>query len=346
MAGNNINLGRCILAPMAGITGFPFRKVALKCGAEFCFTEMVSATGFLHNDKGTAELFYAGNDVTQTGIQLFGSSPEILAQAAEKAADKGFKVIDINMGCPVKKVIKIGAGSAILKDLQTLSAIVKSVRPALKDSFLTIKIRSGFDENSINFLETGRIAEESGVDAVFFHPRTRSLMFGGAADHSLTKKLKENISIPVYASGDIFSAGDALRIKHYTGADGIMFARGAIGRPWIFSEYLSAGYNNIFAESLKKGNSLAESAAAVLSGIERDIGHKINIMIELAEEMCLFYGKERGCNLMKPHLYNFLKGSKGSKNLRVMVNNAKTGKEIKDILNMFKTLNDEYIGIN
>ena len=316
---DKINLGQCILAPMAGITGYPFRKIALKCGADFSFTEMVSAAGFLHNDRGTLELLETGSGIDKTGIQLFGSTGDILAQAAKKAADKGFKVIDVNMGCPVKKVVKTGAGSAILKDIKGFSLIVESVRSALKDSVFTIKIRSGFDENSVNFLEVGRIAESSGVDAVFFHPRTRSLMFGGAADHSLTKKLKEEIAIPVYASGDIFTVDDAVTIKDYTGVDGIMFARGAIGKPWVFGDYLNANRKHL------------------------DINQKIDIIAELMEEVSLFYGRERGHNLIRPHLYNFLKGFKGSKGLRCMVNNAKTEKEILEILNILRTANNEYI---
>ena len=307
---------------MAGITGYPFRKIALKYGADFSFTEMVSAAGFLHNDGGTLELLETGSGIDKTGIQLFGSAGDILAQAAKKAADKGFKVIDVNMGCPVKKVVKTGAGSAILKDIKGFSLIVESVRSALKDSVFTIKIRSGFDENSVNFLEVGKIAELSGVDAVFFHPRTRSLMFGGAADHSLTKKLKEEIAIPVYASGDIFTVDDAVTIKDYTGVDGIMFARGAIGKPWVFGDYLNANRTHL------------------------DINKKIDIIAELTEETGLFYGKEKGYNLMKPHLYGFLKGFKGSKGLRCMVNNAKTEKEIKDILNILKTNKDEYTGLD
>ena len=313
-----VNLGRSILAPMAGITGYPFRKIALKYGADFSFTEMISAAGFLHNDRGTMELLEAGSSIDKTGIQLFGSAGDILAQAAKKAADKGFKVIDVNMGCPVKKVVKTGAGSAILKDIKGFSLIVESVRSALKDSVFTIKIRSGFDENSVNFLEVGKIAELSGVDAIFFHPRTRSLMFGGAADHSLTKKLKEEIAIPVYASGDIFTVDDAVTIKDYTGVDGIMFARGAIGKPWVFGDYLDANRRHL------------------------DINQKIDIIAELMEEISLFYGRERGYNLIRPHLYNFLKGFKGSKGLRCMVNNAKTEKEILEILNILRTANNEY----
>lgn len=311
-----INVGKSILAPMAGITGYPFRKTALKYGADFCFTEMVSAIGFLHNDKTTLELIKTGKDIEKTGIQLFGSNPEILAEAAKKASDTGFKVIDVNMGCPVKKVVKTGAGSAILKDTKEFSLIVKAVRHAIKDCIFTIKIRSGFDDNSINFIEIGRIAESFGVDAVFFHPRTKSLMFGGAADHSLTKRLKDAIAIPVYASGDVFTVDDAIKIKSYTGVDGVMFARGAIGKPWIFTEYLDANNSPL--------------AKKDLIGIKL----KIAIIIELMEEMNLFYGKERGHKLIRPHLYSFLRGFRGSKGLRCEVNNAQNKKELVNILTM------------
>lgn len=308
-----IDFGESILAPMAGITGFPFRKTALKYGADFCFTEMISALGFLHDDRRTLELTEAGSDVERTGIQLFGSTPDILARAAEKAVDRGFKVVDINMGCPVKKVVKTGAGSAILKDVNLFYLIVEAVRRAIKDSIFTIKIRSGFDESSVNFVEIAKIAESSGVDAIFFHPRARSLMFSGVADHSLTKVLKNTVSIPVYASGDVFSVADAVRIKEYTGTDGIMFARGAIGKPWIFTEYINAVKSGGMIQPIKNKQ-------------------KIDIMIELTETVSSFYGKEKGCGIMKPHMYGFLKGFKGSKALRVMVNNARNEGEIINIL--------------
>ncbi len=321
-------IGGQILAPMAGITGFPFRKISLKYGAEFCFTEMISADGFLHNDKATLELTEAGKDIDATGIQLFGSVPDALALAAKKAADKGFKVIDINMGCPVKKVVKTGAGSAILKDGKKFFLIAEAVRHAVKDCIFTIKTRSGFDENSVNFIEIGKIAESCGVDAIFFHPRTRAMMFGGAADHSLTKRLKDALAIPVYASGDVFTVESALKIKKNTGADGVMFARGAIGKPWIFAEHSRAALS---------GAEGAPAAAGSADTTALELKRKIDIIIELMEEMSLFYGKERGCGLIRPHLYNLLKGFRGSKELRRSVNDAKSGKELANIL---KTLSE------
>ena len=317
---SEISLGRSILAPMAGITGYPFRKICLKYGAEFCFTEMISAEGFLRNDKKTLELLEAGSGILKTGIQLFGNSAALLSEAAKKAFDHGFKVIDINAGCPVKKVVKTGAGSSLLKDPALFEHIAASVRKSVKDAFFTVKFRSGFDFNSVNFVEIGKIAEDSGINALFFHPRTRSQMFGGTADHSQTKKLKKSVNIPVYASGDVFTADDALKIMNYTGADGIMFARGAVGKPWIFSDYLNISNTGRRAE--KK---------------EQDMTDKIDILLELNEEISSFYGEKRGFNIMKPHLYNFLKRFKGSKELRAAVNNAKSDKETAEILEILKT---------
>ena len=317
---SEISLGRSILAPMAGITGYPFRKICLKYGAEFCFTEMISAEGFLRNDKKTLELLETGSGISKTGIQLFGNSAAVLSEDAKKASDRGFKVIDINAGCPVKKVVKTGAGSALLKDPALFADIVASVRKSVKNAFFTVKFRSGFDFNSVNFVEIGKIAEDSGINALFFHPRTRSQMFGGTADHAQTKKLKESLKIPVYASGDLFTADNALNVMNYTGADGIMFARGAVGKPWIFRDYMHLSYTGGRAE--KK---------------ELNMTDKIDIMLELNEEIASYYGETRGLNIIKPHLYNFLKGFKGSKELRAAVNNAKSGKETAGILQILKT---------
>ncbi len=311
---NICDIGESILAPMAGITGFPFRKIALKYGADFCFTEMISSIGFLRGERATLELAQSGEDVEKTGIQLFGNSPDILSQAAKKAADIGFRVIDLNMGCPVKKVIKTGSGSALLRDIDKLSLILKAIRHTIKDSIFTIKIRSGFNEGSINFMEVGKIAESMGVDAIFFHPRTRLLMFKGQADHSLTKRLKHAISVPIYASGDILDARDATRITDYTDADGVIFARGAIGSPWIFKEY----------KNLLRKDGI----------ININIKLKTDIIAELMYEMGIFYGKERGARLIRPHLYNFLKGFRGSKELRCRVNNAQNEKELIGILKL------------
>ncbi len=330
-------IGDCILAPMAGITGYPFRKIALKYSASFCFTEMISAIGYVNNDKSTLELAYAGPYSANTGIQIFGSDPNIMGLAAKKAIQSGFKIVDINFGCPAKKVIKTGAGSAILKDLDKFKAIIAEVKNNIgNDNILTIKLRSGFDENSKNYLESCKIAENEGVNAIFFHPRTRSQMFSGKADHSLTALLKKSLSIPVYATGDIFDVPSANKIKENTDVDGVMFARGAIGKPWIFQDFRKYDkkvseqklyYKYLDADNLKSDdNKYSESDSYV----------NLDKLMELFEEMAAFYGEKRASNLIKPHLYNFLTGFKNAKFYRLEVNNARS---YHDIINIFKNIN-------
>ena len=335
---NNQIIGDCILAPMAGITGYPFRKIALKYGASFCFTEMVSAIGYVKNDKTTLELTYSGSYTANTGIQIFGSDPYIMGLAAKKAVQSGFKAIDINFGCPAKKVIKTGAGSAALKDLDNFKAIIAEVKNNIgNDNLLTIKLRSGFDESAKNYLESCKIAEKEGVNSIFFHPRTRAQMFSGKADHSLTALLKKNISVPVYATGDIFDIYSAKNIKDSTAADGIMFARGAIGKPWIFQDFIN------FSKLHFQLNKLTD--ADNLNSIENlnyeDRLHKLDNLdklIELFEEMLAFYEEKRAANLIKPHLYNFLTGFDNAKIFRLEVNNARNYCDIMNVFNNIKNI--------
>ncbi|MHB1679603.1 MAG: tRNA dihydrouridine synthase [bacterium] len=354
-------IGDCILAPMAGITGYPFRKIALKYGASFCFTEMISAIGYVNNDKSTLELAYAGPYSANTGIQIFGSDPNIMGLAAKKAIQSGFKTVDINFGCPAKKVIKTGAGSAVLKDLDKFKAIIAEVKNNVgNDNILTIKLRSGFDESSKNYLESCKIAENEGVNAIFFHPRTRSQMFSGKADHSLTALLKKSLSIPVYATGDIFDVSSANKIKENTDADGVMFARGAIGKPWIFQDfrkytdkkdggqkskykYLDSDkqqINDKYLDSDKQQiNDKYLDADKQKSGdseySESDSYVSLDKLMELFEEMAIFYGEKRSANIIKPHLYNFLTGFENAKFYRLEVNNARS---YNDIINIFKNI--------
>jgi len=353
---NNQIIGDCILAPMAGITGYPFRKIALKYGASFCFTEMVSAIGYVKNDKTTLELTYSGLYTTNTGIQIFGSDPHIMGLAAKKAVQSGFKAVDINFGCPAKKVIKTGAGSAALKDLDNFKAIIAEVKNNIgNDNLLTIKLRSGFDESSKNYLESCKIAENEGVDSIFFHPRTRAQMFSGKADHSLTALLKKNISIPVYATGDIFDIHSAKNIKESTAADGIMFARGSIGKPWIFQDFINYSklrsrlnnlnnadnlkniYNLKNIDNLNNLNNLYNLNNLNNLNNEDKLDNLDKIM-ELFEEMLVFYGEKRAANLIKPHLYNFLTGFDNAKIFRLKVNNARNYCDIIDAFNDIKNI--------
>lgn len=225
-----------ILAPMAGITNLPYRRTMKSFGAALVFTEMISANGLIRDGRKTRELLETTSEETPLGLQLFGDDPQVLAQAAALLINDG-ALLDINMGCPVKKVIRSGAGSALLQTPERIGSILAAVRKAYPGP-LSIKIRSGWDSASVNFLEVGRIAEEEGVNAVTLHPRTRSQGFGGQADWSQIGALKQALKIPVFGSGDIFQPEDALRMLEETGCDGVMIGRGGYGNPWLIRNSL------------------------------------------------------------------------------------------------------------
>jgi len=223
-----------VLAPLAGITNLPFRLICRREGASMAFTEMVSVNGLVRDGVRTRALLNSSPDDRPLAIQLFGDSPADLARAAGMVAGCG-DLIDINMGCPVRKVVGTGAGSALLQEPLRIAAIVRAVRAATSQP-LTIKIRSGWQSGDDVYLEVARIAEAEGCDAVTLHPRSRNQMFSGQADWSQIRALKAAISIPVLGSGDLFTAHDCLRMLRETGCDGVMIARGALGNPWIFRQ--------------------------------------------------------------------------------------------------------------
>lgn len=225
-----------ILAPMAGISSLPYRRIMKSFGASLVFSEMISANGLIRDGQKTRALLATHKSEFPLGIQLFGDDPTVLAKAAEMVMDAG-SVLDINMGCPVKKVVRSGAGSALLQDPARIGQILAAVRKVTTLP-LTIKIRSGWDEQSVNFLEIGKIAEAEGVDAITLHPRTRSQGFAGQALWRQITELKSALNIPVFGSGDIFSAEDGLQMLKQTGCDAIMIGRGGYGNPWLISQIL------------------------------------------------------------------------------------------------------------
>jgi nifR3 family TIM-barrel protein len=225
-----------ILAPMAGITDLPYRLIMKRFGAALVFTEMVSATGLCYGGPGSRELLRTIPAEEPLGVQLFGDDPQRLAEAARQVEPIA-AVIDLNCGCPVRKVVGSGAGSALLRDPDRVARMVAAVRRAT-DRPLTVKLRSGWDAQSRNFLEVARLAVAAGADAVTLHPRTRAQMFGGRADWEELALLKETVSVPVIASGDIFSADDALAVIAQTGCDALMVARGGYGNPWLIRQIL------------------------------------------------------------------------------------------------------------
>jgi len=228
---------RVFLAPMAGVTDMPFRVLCKEQGAGLVYTEMVSAKGMHYNSERTYRIAKINPEEKPCAIQIFGSDPGIMAEIAAELNNSEADIIDINMGCPTPKITKNGEGSALMKTPDLAGKIVKSVVNATSKP-VTVKIRMGWDEENINAVEIGNIAEENGARAVTIHGRTRQQFYSGKADWSIIKKLKQALSIPVIGNGDIFSPEDAARMFNETGCDAVMIGRGARGNPWIFKRTL------------------------------------------------------------------------------------------------------------
>ena len=233
----NVKLsGRFFLAPMAGVTDYAFRKICRELGAGFTVTEMISAKALVYGDEKTASLLFIPPEEHPSAVQIFGHEPDIMAEAAVKALKlSGADVLDINMGCPVGKIVKSGDGSALMLQPDLAEKILQAVVSAVKVP-VTVKFRKGFDNGHANAVEFAQMAEAAGVSAIAVHGRTRAQMYAGRADWDIIRAVKAAVRIPVTANGDVFSPEDAVHILHYTGADFAMIGRGAFGNPWIFRQ--------------------------------------------------------------------------------------------------------------
>ncbi len=223
-----------ILAPIAGVTGLPFRKIAKGCGADLVFTEMISAAALIRNPRRSETYFMSRDDARPVAAQIFGADPHEMAHAAAFLSEEPVDLIDINMGCPVKKVIRSGAGAALLQDRPRASAIIRAVVRASRIP-VTVKLRSGWDASEICAVEIAQAAEAEGVSAVTLHPRTRTQAFQGRSNWEHIRQVKEAVKIPVIGNGDVQTPADAKRMLLQTGCDGVMIGRAALGNPWIFS---------------------------------------------------------------------------------------------------------------
>lgn len=246
--------GNIFLAPMAGITDLPFRLLCKEQGASLVYTEMVSAKAMHYNDKETLKLTETHPDERPVAVQIFGSEPEIMAEAAEKLSHReDISIIDINMGCPAPKIVKNSEGSALMKKPELVRSIVREVVKASAKP-VTVKIRKGWDEKSLNAAIIAAICEEEGAQAVAVHGRTREQYYSGKADYNIIKEVKKVLTVPVIGNGDIIKPEDAARMLEETGCDAVMVARGAQGNPWIFRniiDYFNNGaYNNIQKDEL------------------------------------------------------------------------------------------------
>jgi nifR3 family TIM-barrel protein len=232
-----------ILAPMAGVTDLPFRLICKEQGAGLLCMEMVSAKAVHYNNKNTADLMEIHPEEMPVSLQIFGSEPDIMAETAARIEQRPFAILDINMGCPVPKVVNNQEGSALMKNSKLAGEIIHAVSQAIKKP-VTVKIRKGFDDNSINAVEMAKIAEDNGAAAIAVHGRTREQYYSGKADWDIIRQVKEAVSIPVIGNGDVVDGISAQKLLDETGCDGIMVGRASRGNPWIFREinnYLDTG---------------------------------------------------------------------------------------------------------
>ncbi|ADL08798.1 tRNA dihydrouridine synthase DusB [Thermosediminibacter oceani] len=303
------------LAPMAGITDLPFRTICKELGADVVITEMVSTRGIYYNDSKTAALLTIDPCEHPIGVQLFGNDPEFFAHAVKKIEDIPFDFININMGCPTPKIVKNGDGCALMKDPELAGKIIEATAKA-SDRPVTVKIRKGWDEDSANAVEFSRMAQESGAAMVIIHGRTREQFYSGKADWDIIRRVKEAVSIPVIGNGDVFSAQDAAKMLEYTGCDGVMVGRGALGNPFIFRE---------IKHFLKTGEKLPPPA----------LEEKKEVIFKHLDMALEFHGERVGILEMRKHIAWYLKGLPHSSAVKQKIQQSKHADEIKYLLDEY-----------
>ena len=310
--GNIVLENSYILGPMAGVTDLPFRLLCKEQGAGLICMEMVSAKGILYNNKNTENLLQIHPEETPVSLQLFGSDPKIVSEMAKRIEERPFTFLDINMGCPVPKVVRNGEGSALMKQPKLVYELVSAVVKAIEKP-VTVKIRKGFDDEHVNAVEIAKIIEEAGSAAVAVHGRTREQYYSGKADWDIIRKVKDAVSIPVIGNGDVTSGAKAIAMREQTGCDGVMIARGAQGNPWIFSELL-----------------LYEKTGEIPP--RPSVDEIRNTMLRHAQLQIKYKGEFCGIREMRKHVAWYTKGLHGSARLREQINAVESYEELEKIL--------------
>ena len=293
-----------IVAPMAGVTDRPFRSLCKKLGAGMAVSEMVASNSLLWGSEKTIRRGNHEGEVEPKVIQIAGSDPAMMAEAAQYNVDSGAHIIDINMGCPAKKICNVYAGSALLKDELLVARIVNAVVRAVNVP-VTLKIRTGWDKENKNAIRIARIAQAHGIQSLAMHGRTRACMYTGDAEYDTIRAVKQSVGIPVVANGDIATPEKAKHVLEYTGADAIMIGRAAQGRPWIFRE---------IEHYLKTGTKLPPPEVAEIRDVL--VGH--------LHDLYAFYGYERGTRVARKHISWYTKGLKNSAVFRARMNTLET----------------------
>ena len=310
--GNITINSKLALAPMAGVTDLAFRTICRELGAGLTYTEMVSAKALVYKDRKSRSLLLIGKDEHPAGVQIFGSDVSCMSEAAVHALEiSGADFIDINMGCPVGKVVKSGDGSALMKDpdkaMKIIEAVVGSVRCPI-----TVKIRKGWDKGNVNAVEFSKMAESAGVSAIAVHGRTKTQMYSGKADWDIIRDVKNAVKIPILANGDVFSAEDALRILKYTGADMVMIGRGAMGEPWLFQQ----------AKALLSKNDIPQLPP---------IGERAEVALRQFEMAAKQKGERVACLEARKHYAWYLRGVPHSGYFKDLISKAVTMDDLRNI---------------
>lgn len=310
-----------VLGPMAGVTDLPFRLLCKEQGAGLLCMEMVSAKGIYYNNKNTEQLLAIDEREHPVSLQLFGSDPEIMSEMAKKIEERPFDILDINMGCPVPKVVNNGDGSALMKNPVLAGKIIEKTARAIKKP-VTVKIRKGFDDAHINAVEMAKVAEASGAAAIAVHGRTREQYYSGRADWDIIRQVKEAVKIPVIGNGDILIPEDAIRMEEQTGCDGFMIARGAQGNPWIFAQIL---------HYFKTGEHLPKPTAEEM----------VQMMLRHARMQLAFKGDYTGIREIRKHAAWYTAGYPNAARLRSAINEVESYEQLEELFGRFLTYNEK-----
>ncbi len=310
-----------VLGPMAGVTDLPFRLLCKEQGAGLLCMEMVSAKGIYYNNKNTEQLLAIDEREHPVSLQLFGSDPDIMSEMAKKIEERPFDILDINMGCPVPKVVNNGDGSALMKNPVLAGKIIEKTVHAIQKP-VTVKIRKGFDDAHVNAVEMAKVAEASGAAAVAVHGRTREQYYSGKADWDIIRQVKEAVKIPVIGNGDILTPEDAIRMEKQTGCDGFMIARGAQGNPWIFAQIL---------HYFKTGEHLPKPTAEEM----------VQMMLRHAKMQLAFKGDYTGIREIRKHAAWYTAGYPNAARLRSAINEVESYEQLEELFGRFLTYNEK-----